>query len=250
MTEQASNLTENKQGTDLATQQLEKSVKRWEKASNISAIMCGASFGVALFAGMNDNQEDDFLVPVAGVAMVASATFTGASLAKKDEKEVQLGKPSTLWPRVKKGSALVGLLSLGVAIVAGMTEDKGDNVLVPVAGLGTALSFVACGFSYAKSLERRKMTRLFHKTKRKTFKTAVKLKRMFKKEKILPEKVVLLKESLLTTTPVLWGTFSNQLLDKNFAKTLGNMRSALNPDLVVKSSLPLVQNFGVTHSRG
>ncbi len=250
MTEQASNLTENKQGTDQLTQQLEKSVKRWEKASSISAIMCGASFGVALFAGMNENQEDDYLVPLAGATMIASATFTGASLAKKDEKEVQLGKPSTLWPKVAKGSALVGLLSLGVAIIAGMTEDKGDNVFVPVAGLGAALSFVACGFSYAKSFERRKMKLLFHKTKRKTLKTAVKLKRMLKKEKILPEKIISLKESLFSSTPLLWDTFSNQLVDKNFAKTMDNIGTVLNPNVVVKSTLPLVQKFGVTHSRG
>lgn len=231
-------------------EKIEKSAKNWGRTVKISTAICGISLGATIITAVNESEKDDFFVPIGTLSTVAFAGLVGAGLAKKDEKEVQLGKPATLWPKVAKGSALIGLLSLGVAIIAGVTEDKGDNMLLPIGGLGTALSFVACGFSCAKSFKRRKMKHFFHKTKRKTFKTALKLKQMLKKEKILPEKIISLKESLFSSTPILWDTFQNKPLDKNLAKTMNNVGFALNPNVVVKSTVPLVQNFARTHMRG
>ncbi|MBQ8250355.1 MAG: hypothetical protein IJY92_00390 [Alphaproteobacteria bacterium] len=231
-------------------EKIEKSAKNWGRTVKISTAICGVSLGATIITAVNESEKDDFFVPIGALSTVASAGLVGVGLAKKDEKEVQLGKPSTLWPKIAKGSALIGLLSLGAAVIAGITEDKGDNILVPLGGLGAALSLVASGFSCAKSLERRNMKHIIHKTKRQTLKTALKLKHMMKKEKIMSKKVVSLKESLFSSAPLSWDTFSNKSIDENLSKTLADKVLTLAPEQVIKSSLPLVQNFARTHIRG
>ena len=222
-------------------EKLEKSVKNWNRSAKVSAVVCGASLGAALWTGLNESKEDDFLAPIAVVSTLASAGMTGASLAKKDEKEVLAGKPSTLWPKVAKGSALLGLLSLGAALLAGFTEYEGDDLIVPVGGALGIVSSVVFGFSCAKASSKKSILK-FSKSALSSFK---------RKNKAGTKDFSPVLKKMLKSGTIIWQeTVSQKPLTKDMAKTLKNKMSPLDPFQVVKSNIPQMYCFGSEHVRG
>ena len=227
--------------TSKEIEKLEKSAKNWNTTAKVSAVVCGASLGAALWTGLNESKEDDFFAPIAVVSTLAAAGMTGASLAKKDEKEVSAGKTSTLWPKVAKGSALFGLLSLGAALLAGSTDYEGDDLIVPVGGAVGILSSVVFGFSCAKTTSRKSIL--------KASKLALSgFKR--KNKEITKDFSPVLKKMLKSGTMIWQETVSQKPLTKDMAKTLKNKMSPLDPFQVVKSNIPQMYCFGSEHVRG
>ncbi len=222
-------------------EKIEKSAKNWGRTVKISTAICGVSLGAALWTGLNESKEDDFLTPIAVASTLASAGMTGASLAKKDEKEVQLGKPSTLWPKVAKGSVLLGLLSLGAAFLAGSTEYEGDDLIVPVGGSIGILSSVVFGFACAKATSKKSILK-FSKSALSSFKR--------KNKDGTKDFNPVLKKMLKSGTIIWQETVTPKPLTEDMAKTLKNKMSSLDPLQVVKSNIPQMYCFGSEHVRG
>ena len=213
---------------DLLKQQKQSAKWNHVRKTSVSLAILGACAGV--YGDLTETKKDGFLVPAVYTTAVVSAAVAGCSQKKKETADEKLGKPSKVWNFIKKVSFITSLIGLGATIIAHLTEDKGDDKIIPWAAPLAILSGFLTGYAFQKNKDALKMKPLFQKkdkeTNTKTF-----------------------QEKILSSSSILWDTRTNMPLDKTIAKTLTDRKLSLDPKKIVKSTLPFFKVIHNTHTK-
>lgn len=218
--------SKKEENNDLSKQ--EKQSNKWNliRKTSVSLAVFGACAGV--YGDLTETKKDDFLVPTGYTTAVISAAVAGCSQKKKETVDEKLGKPSKVWALIKKVSFVTSLIGLGATIISHLTEDKGDDKIIPWAAPLSILSAFVTGYAFQKNKDVLKKNSLFSKKNKKT--------KAFQ-------------ENIFSSTPILWDIKTNMPLDKTIAKTLTDKKLSLDPQKVVKSTLPFFKTLHNTHTK-
>ena len=203
----------------------EKQSNKWNRIRKTSVSLAILSTCAGIYGDLTDTKKDDFLVPAGYTTAVISATVAGCSQKKKEAADEKLGKPSKVWALIKKVSFISSLIGLGATIIAHLTEDKGDDKIIPWAAPLSIISGFLTGYAFQKN------------------------KDVLKKNSLLSKKTKNVQENIFSSTSILWDMKTNMPLDKTIAKTLTDKKLSLNPEKIVKSTLPFFNTLNNSRTK-
>ncbi|MBO7244375.1 MAG: hypothetical protein J6V53_03735 [Alphaproteobacteria bacterium] len=220
--------------TDVAEKQSElskfkKKSKKLNRIRTASLSIAALSACAAVYAGASETKKDDFLIPVGYATTLMAAGIAGTTQKKKETIDAKLGKPSKTWSFIKKISFFSAIAGFIGTIVSYMTEDKGDNKIIPWTAPLSVFSAFLYGYAYQKNKEA--------------------LKNKTPEKSDTPKQKTTYQAKTLSQNSILWDIKTNMPLDKNLARTLEEKSLSLNPMKIVHSTLPLFKKFNKVHQR-
>jgi len=201
-----------------------KKSKKWGRIrkTSLSLAVLGACAGV--YGDLTETKKDDFLVPAGYTLSVVAAGVAGCSQKKKETVDEKLGKPSKFWKILKKVSFIGALVSLGATIATHLTEDKGDDKIIPWAAPLAILCGFLTGYAFQKNKDATKIS---------------------KKEEASKN----YREKILSPTTVLWDIKVPTSSDKTISQTLSSGSLSFNPKTIIKSTLPFLKATQKFHTK-